>query len=196
MAERSRRILKQEPIEVDMRGRSAEDIVAEVLDKANERGKCGDVATRLVRAKLRLCLNVHILDHSADNADRKPRAGPGYAPYDFEIEDTVIKIAVGSPSEKNLRQIGEILDSKCREVWLLSRGDRVDSWRTELKKALQRDSRRVMVTSLELFVGNDISELARLSIRGKNKYLEDLFAICNEESTASGGAVGVRIAAE
>jgi hypothetical protein len=51
-----------------------------------------------------------------------------------------------------------------------------------------------MVASLELFVGNDISELARLSIRGKKKYLEDLFTICNEHLTASDGAVGVRIA--
>jgi len=94
---------------------------------------------------------------------------------------------------KHLQQIAEILEKSDKEVWLLTRSDRVNGWKNEVDDADDIDSRRVVVTSVEAFVGQNITELAEFSTSGKTTQLSALFDIYNSKWIAKVGTPGMRI---
>ncbi len=188
-----RSILEQEPLEVRVRGRSAESVIADLLDQADNKGKSGDVAQYLVGAKLRHRFNVDIPALPANKGDRKSRADKEARAGDFEIADAVIEVAVGLPDEKHLAQVAEAIEESDREVWLLTRADRVEVWKVELKKYLGIETRRVVVTSVEVFVGQNISELGKFTSKGKEENLNALFEIYNTHWIATVGTPGIRV---
>lgn len=98
-----------------------------------------------------------------------------------EIQNAVIEVAVGPADPKHLQQIAEILEKSDKEVWLLTRSDRVNGWKNEVDDADDIDSRRVVVTSVEAFVGQNITELAEFSTSGKATQLNALFEIYNSQ---------------
>jgi hypothetical protein len=191
-----RAIIEEDPLEVRVRDRTAEATIREILLAADGKGKSGDVAQYLVGAKLTLRLNRQFPVYPANKSDRTshfdlaPRLG------DFEVENAVIEVAVGLPDEKHLRQVAEIQDKSDAEVWLLTRADRVETWQRELRNAEDVEIKRVVVTSVESFVGQNITELGEFSAKGKVEQLKALFNLYNTRWVAQVGTPGIRILAK
>lgn len=188
-----RDIIEQDPLEARIKGRSAEAIVAEILQDADEKGKLGDVAQYLVGAKLMLRLKREIPVHSANKSDRKHRADEAAKWGDFVIENAVIEVAMGSQDDKHLQQIEEIVENTDKEVWLLTRKDREAGWKDAIKGSSDIKSDRVVVNSVESFVGQNITELAGFSAVEKVKQLKELFELYNTRWIAKVGTPGIRI---
>lgn len=196
VAARLREILEQEPFKVRLRGRSAEAIIGDVLSQADEKGKCGDVAQYLVGAKLALRFDHDVPVLPANKADRKSRVDPKSRLGDFELGSAVIEVAMGLPDEKHVVQITEALEDVDLEVWLLTRADRVATWKNELRGAEGVDFRRVVVASVEAFVGQNITELGGFSAKGKQVKLQELFELYNNRWIRALGTPGMRIEAK
>lgn len=188
-----RTVPQEDYLKVHLRGRSAEAIIREVLTQADEKGKTGDVAQYLVGAKLMLRLKREIPVYPANKADRKswrdqqPRYG------DFEVENGVIEVAVGLPDDKHIEQVAEILERTDNEVWLLTREERVSTWKVELAKAEGVDIRRVVVASVESFIGQNITELGEFSAKRKAEQIAALVELYNARWIATVGTPGIRI---
>ena len=188
-----RNIIEQDPIEVRLRGRTAEAVINELLMDADDKSKSGDVAQYLVGAKLALRFGREIPVYPANKSDRSSHHDPAPRLGDFEIENAVIEVAVGLPDDKHLQQIAEILEKSDAEVWLLTRADRVSTWQNEMKAEGGIETKRVVVTSVEAFVGQNITELGEFSAKGKADRLRSLFDIYNERWIAKVGTPGIRI---
>lgn len=193
MVQHIRSILEQEPLEARLKGRSAEAVIRDILKQAEAKGKTGDVAQYLVGAKLNLRLNREIPVVGSNLGDRRSRGDAQARTGDFEIENTTIEVAVGLPDEKHLAQVVEALEDTDLEVWLLTRHDRVASWQHELQEFEGVDAKRVVVTSVESFVGQNISEMGGFSVKGKASQLQALFKLYNDRWIAQVGTPGIRI---
>ncbi|MDB5358173.1 MAG: hypothetical protein JWN24_4626 [Phycisphaerales bacterium] len=188
-----RNVLEQEPMRVRLKTRSAEAVIREVLEQADDKGKSGDVAQYLVGAKLMLRLGVEVPVHPANKADRKSRGDRSARLGDFEIEDAIIEVAVGLPDDKHISQIVDALQDTDKEVWLLTRGQRVKTWQEELDDIEGLDLKRVIVGSVEGFVGQNITELGKFSAKGRAAQLEELFKLYNGRWIANVGIPGMLI---
>lgn len=193
LAKPLRDLIEQEPLEARIKGRSAEAVVHEVLLQAEQKGKSGEVAQYLVGAKLALRLNRDIPIYPANKSDRKSLFDKSARLGDFEIENAVIEVAVGLPDEKHLEQVAVILEDSDAEIWLLTRADRVATWANEVKSNDELDSKRIVVTSVEAFVGQNITELAEFSTKGKAAQLASLFDLYNSQWVAQVGTPGIRV---
>jgi hypothetical protein len=190
------RSIIERPLEVRLRERTAEVVVSDLLLAAEEKGKSGDVAQYLVGAKLALRFNREIPVYPANKSDRTSHFDPAPRLGDFEIENAVIEVAVGLPDDKHLQQIAEIQEKSDAEVWLLTRADRVETWQKEIKKDKGVNTRRVVVTSIEAFIGQNITELGEFSAKGKIERLKALFDLYNTRWVAKVGTPGIRILAK
>jgi len=193
LAKPLRDIIEQEPLEARIKGRSAETIIHELMLQAEEKGQSGNVAQYLVGAKLELRFNREIPVHPANKSDRRSRSDHRAKLGDFEIENAVIEVAVGPPDEKHLEQVGEIIENSDAEVWLLTRADRVASWKNEIDRTDDIDSKRVVVTSVEGFIGQNITELAEFSTKGKATQIAALFDRYNSRWVKRVGMPGIRV---
>jgi hypothetical protein len=189
-----RSVLDQDPILVRTRGRSVEAVIRDVLEQAENKGKSGDVAQYLVGAKLMLRLNREVPVHGSNLGDRRPRADDNARSGDFEIENATIEVAFGLPDDKHVTQIADALQDTDAEVWLLTRHDRVATWRNEIDTTDSIDRKRVVVGSVEGFIGQNITEMGSFSITGKVTGLSALFELYNERWIAQVGTPGIRIA--
>lgn len=192
-AARLRAILEQEPLVARISGRSAVAVVKDVIKQADEKGKAGEVAQYLVAAKLELRFGRKLPLAPANKGDRKSRNDPNARLGDFEIDNTVIEIALGLPDEKHLTQVCESLEDSEKEIWLITRMDRVGTWSKELEYTEGVDVRRVVTTSVEAFVGQNVSELGEFTTKGKAKQLRALFALYNERWVSNLGTPGIRV---
>ena len=188
-----RNIIEQDPIDGKIRGRTAEAVVSDILLAAEEKGKSGDVAQYLVGAKLSLRLKRDIPVYPANKSDRTSHFDPSPRLGDFEVENTVIEIAIGLPDDKHLEQISQILEETDSEVWLLTRADRMMTWQNELSLREIGARKRVVVTSVEAFVGQNITELGQFSSKGKTEQLQQLFELYNKRWVSKVGTPGIRI---
>jgi hypothetical protein len=193
LAKPLRDIIEQEPLEARIKGRSAEAVVHEILLQAEEKGKSGDVAQYLVGAKLALRFKREIPVDPANKSDRKSLFDKDAKLGDFEIENAVIEVAVGLPDDKHIEQIGEILDASDTEVWLLTRSDRVATWKNEINSTDGIEIKRIVVTSVEAFVGQNITELAEFSSKGKATQFSALFELYNSRWVNQVGTPGIKI---
>jgi hypothetical protein len=193
IAEVLRGILETDPLRVRIKGRSAESVIREILMLADERGKSGDVAQYLVGAKLMIRLQREIPVLAANKGDRKSYADRDVRTGDFEIENTMIEVAVGIPDEKHLAQIVDALEDTDLEIWLLTRHHRVETWRHELDALGDADMKRVIVSSVESFVGQNITEMGGFSTTGKLSQLQQLFDLYNNRWVEAVGTPAMRI---
>ena len=179
-----RGVLDQEPLEARVKGRTAEAVIRDVLRQAEGKGKSGEVAQYLVAAKLQLRLGREIEVVGYNRGDRRSRFDAEARTGDFEFDGTTIEVAVGLPDEKHLAQVADALEDTDFEIWLLTRHDRVPTWSSELEKAEGVDMKRVVVTSVEGFVGQNISELAEFSPKRKATQLAALVSLYNDRWVA------------
>ena len=187
------RSIIETPLAARVRGCTAEAVVNELLVAADEKGKSGDVAQYLVGAKLALRFTRQIPVYPANKSGRTSRFDPAPRLGDFEIENAVIEVALGLPDDKHLQQIAEILEDSDAEVWLLTRAERVQTWQREIEKEEGVEPKRVVVTSVEAFVGQNVTELGEFSAKGKADRLRALFDLYNERWVARVGTPGMRI---
>jgi len=188
-----RNILDQEPLEARPKGRSAETVIRELLKQAEGKGKSGEVAQYLVGAKLQLRLKMEIPVVGYNKGDRKSHSDVKARTGDFEIANATIEVAVGLPDDKHLAQVAEALEDTELEVWLLTRHDRVATWRNELEDYEGVDMKRVIVIAVETFVGQNVSELGEFSTKGKATQLGELFKLYNDRWVATVGTPGIRV---
>ncbi|MEO8613531.1 MAG: DUF4928 family protein [Luteolibacter sp.] len=191
-----RLLIEEGPIRIKTQGKTAEAIIGELLKQADKKNKGGDVAQYLVGAKLTIRLQIDIPVHGANKGDRKSHADTAARLGDFEIENCIIEVAIGIPDEKHLQQIEEILDSTDREVWLLTREDRVASWKNESLNRFGKRISRVVVTSVESFVGQNITELAGFSSSAKIERITELVELYNRKWVDAVGTPSIRISIE
>lgn len=190
-----RDILDVEPLVARVKARSAEAAIADVLDQAEAKGRAAAVAQYLVGAKLQLRFPKKrelIVLHGSNKGDRKSRGDEQQRRGDFDLGDLVIEVTVGAPDAKHVEQVATILEDADAEVWLVVRGDRQQFWKDEVERA-EIDQRRVVVASIELFVGQNVTELGGLSAKGKAEQLSELFRIYNDVWIAKLGSPGMRI---
>lgn len=195
IAEQLRGILNLEPLAVRVKGRSAEAIIADALGQADMKGRMAAVAQFLVGAKLQLRFpskRDRIAVLPANKGDRKSRNDEQQRRGDFDLGEFVIEVTVAPPDTKHMEQVATILEDADAEVWLLVRGDRLQFWKSEIERS-EIDQRRVVVASIELFVGQNITELGDLSAKGKLEQLAELFRIYNDTWVAKLGSPGIRI---
>ena len=191
-----RSILEDGPLRVKMQGKTAETVISEILKLAEKRQKAGDVSQYLVGAKLAIRLQRDIPVHGANKGDRKSHTDKESRLGDFEIENAVIEVAVGLPDEKHLDQIESILEHPDREAWLITREDRVAIWKIEIAKRFRKQVNRIVVTSVEGFVGQNISELAEFSSTGKTTRLKELVDLYNFKWVKTVGSANIQISLE
>ena len=191
-----RSILEEGPLRVKMQGKTAETVISEILKLAEKRQKAGDVSQYLVGAKLAIRFQRDIPVHGANKGDRKSHTDTDLRLGDFEIENAVLEVAVGLPDEKHLDQIESILEHPDREAWLLTREDRVAIWKIEIAKRFGKLVSRIVVTSVESFVGQNISELAEFSSTGKTDRLKQLVDLYNSKWVETVGSANIRISLE
>lgn len=194
-AEHLRRILDLDPIMVRVKHRTAEAVIADVLNQAEAKGRLGPVAQYLVGAKLMLRFPDRRDDipvHPANKGDRRFRGDADRRRSDFDLSDFVIEVTVAAPDAKHIDQIGRILEDADVEVWLLVRGDRLQFWKDEVSRT-DFERRRLVVASIELFIGQNVTEMGGLSLSGKSAQLEELFDLYNREWIDVVGSPGMRI---
>jgi hypothetical protein len=190
-----RQMLDREPISVRTRNRTAESVVADVMCQAAERQVSGQVAQYLVGAKLLLRFPLKadlIIPQPSNVADRQSRTDPNQRRGDFDLGECVFEIAMGMPDQKHISQVIEVAEEADTECWLIVSESRLGSWKTELESA-EVPRQRVVVASIELFVGQNISELGDLSVAGKCAQLVRLFDIYNEKWASPFGPPGTKI---
>lgn len=188
-------ILDVEPLTVRVKGRSAEAAIMDVLEQAEAKGRIGSVAQYLVGAKLQLRFPSKrdaITLFASNQGDRKSRGDAEQRRGDFDLGEYVIEVAAGAPDAKHVEQIATILEDADAEVWLIVRGNRLQFWKDEISRA-ELDHRRVVVAAIELFVGQNVTELGDLSARGKADQLAKLFHIYNEVWIDQLGSPGIRV---
>lgn len=193
VADALRRLLEQEPLVIRTRQKTAEAVIAEILKLADAKGKAGDVAQYLVGAKLMLRFDEAVPVLPANKGDRRSKSDPEPRLGDFEIQNAVIEVALGLPDEKHLDQIALALDDPQTEVRLLTRDDRVGTWRREIDSSDEIESRRVVVSSVSAFVGQNIGELSGFSSEKRSGQLKALFEIYNKRWNAALGNPGMAI---
>jgi hypothetical protein len=189
-----RAILDQEPLDARPKGRTAEAVVRDLLRQAEAKGKSGEVAQYLVGAKLQLRLGLEIPVVAYNVGDRRSHADASARTGDFEVEDSTIEVALGLPDDKHLAQVAHALEDTDLEFWLLTRHDRVETWKNELGKFEGVDMKRVIVSGVESFIGQNISEMGGFSSGGKANRFADLVSLYNERWAAKVGTPGIRIA--
>lgn len=190
-----RALLADEPISVRTRGRSAESVIAEILSIADSKGKAGPVAQYLVGAKLQLRFpdqKDRILIVGSNRGDRKSRSDESARRGDYDLGEYVFEVAVGLPDTKHLDQIQDVLDDPAVEMWLLVRSDRLAFWQGEVRH-LDIDSNRIVIASIELFVGQNVTELGGMKLKSQMLQLEQLFDIYNTEWMPTVGSESLRI---
>lgn len=190
-----RRFHDDEPLLVAIRSTTAEHVIKDVLNQADAKGKSGEVAQYLVGAKLALRFPVGIPLHAMNRPDRASRHDQEARSGDFELGNAVIEVAIGLPDEKHLEQIREALEHREREVWLLTRASRVEHWKREIDVRFpdRRDAARIAVTSVEAFVGQNISELGEFYNNKKAEQLRLLFELYNSRLDQDIATPGIRI---
>ncbi|MGH7139848.1 MAG: DUF4928 family protein [Pirellulales bacterium] len=195
VAARLRSFHEEEPLLVSIHGGSAEHVIREVLRQAEMKGKSGDVAQYLVGAKLALRFNRDVPSHGANRPDRRSFVDREARSGDFEIANAVIEVAIGLPDDKHFEQIEKALGKRDSEIWLLTRADRVEQWKREVASRFtdRHDASRIIVASVDAFVGQNISELAEFSVDGKTTQLQALFQLYNSRLDTQVVAPGIRI---
>lgn len=186
-------ILDQEPLTVRVKGRSAHSIVSELLDQAEPKGKTGALAQYLIGAKLQLRFNRDIPVVPYNKKDRISRSDTRAKTGDFEIENSTIEVAVGLPDEKHILQLCDALKDKELELWLLTRQTRLLTWQQAIEEIDDIDTSRIVLCSVEAFVGQNITELGMFSSKGKSEQLQALFNLYNERWIEKLGPPGLRI---
>ena len=173
--------------------RTAEAAIRELLERAEPKGRLEEVAHAVVGAALELCRGPKLKSTGCKQSGGESGSDASVAAADLRIGDTAFVVIAGMPDEEHLNQIADALQDAELEVWVITCENRAASWRNELAHCDGVDLSRVVVTSVESFVGQTLSELGAFSSRGNWIKLANLVRIYNDRWVAHGEAPKIRI---
>lgn len=188
LADRAKEYFDRRRIEVDIEPeKPMSDIVADILRAAHARNLAGAVAQHLVGAKLALRYpDAEIENHSYTTADEQ-LGRPG----DFLVGDTVFHVTV-APMPPLLEKCQRNIRDGYRVILLTQR--------TRLEAASQMAEQaglhnRLDISSVEQFVGQNVSERGQFTRRGIQYELRSLLEVYNSrvEAVETNKAIMVEI---
>jgi hypothetical protein len=167
---------------------SAVAVLENILDQAQKKKRAKDVAEYLVGAKLQLRFGDGAVEPKNVNTPNRNR------PADFHLGDAEIEVTVNLPDKRHLDQINEIIERTASNVWLLVRESDREKWKNAVDATVPKQLRgRVVVNSIEAYVGQNVSEIGKFETPDTDRTLRDLFRIYNERWLPAAGGSGLRI---
>jgi len=167
---------------------TARAVIADVLDQAQEKKRAKDVAEYLVGAKLQLRLGEAAATPKNVNTPNRNQ------PADFPIGSAAIEVTVNPADSRHLSQIQRILKDTTWQVWLLVRLRDREKWQNVVDASLDEQlAGRVVITDIETFVGQNISEIGAFDETRVVGTLSKLFELYNERWLPEAGTSGLRI---
>jgi hypothetical protein len=174
-------------------GKSAGSTMADLISQTRNTEEARSLALALVGTAL--CIK--------DPHTSRPLAGDETVEFlgsqssgDFRIHNCVFLVELGLPSEEHFEKIQVILKQRNIEIWLLTSEDRVASWKNEVSNLFGKRVARIVVTSVESFVGQNITELAGFSSAAKIERITELVDLYNHKWVDAVGAPSIRISIE
>ncbi len=167
-------------LEEELRRRSVEATLHDLLLTAAIHGCCAELAGGVVGAVLA-------------KSFRREASISSTVPNEFFIGNAVIKVVIDPLNLRHYEELKQRVASSKKEVWLLTRSDRTIGWRDAVRGTAEIPRGRVVVNSVESFVGQNITELAGFSAAGKVSQLRELFDMYNNRWIAKVGTPGIRI---
>ncbi len=167
-------------LESELRRRSVEATLHDLLLAAGGLGCCAELARGLVCAVLAQIFKREIFASST-------------LPEEFHVNDAVIKVVVDPLNHRHYEELKQRVASSKKEVWLLTCNDLTIGWRDAVGGNTEIQRGRVVVRSIESFVGQNIMELAGFSAAGKVSQLKELFDLYNNRWIAKVGTPGIRV---
>lgn len=166
-------------------------VVADILDQAQEKNRAKDVAQYLVGAKLQLKYGKGAVQPKNVNTPNRDE------PADFHIGNAAIEVTVSPPDPRHLNQVTRILGNTGMDVWLLVRAIDREKWQNSIDATIAGQLRgRVVVTDLETFLGQNVSEIGKFEPTLIAATLTELFKVYNERWLPAAGGSGLRIISE
>ncbi len=180
-AEAIRGFLATDPIGVSLHGHSSVSFVREILEAARDRHDLGAVSQYLVGAKLSLRFpDREVKIHPVNKGDRKSYSDKGARRADFDFDDVSIEVAAGAPDPKHLEQVVSVVENTSAQLWVLTSSRYQESWEKQLEDLVDKKRlRRVVVHSIEIFIGQNISEIAGFSAKQQESTLRELVETYN-----------------
>jgi hypothetical protein len=175
---------------INAHGESAQSIFIELIRQASSSKDANCVALGVVGASL--CLGLQYSSRllayteTIEFIDLKLITG-------FRLNNCLFLVEIGRPSVETLEKIRETLKLRGLEVWLLTREDRVASWKNEISNLFGKRVGRFVVTSVESFVGQSITELASFSASAKIERITELVDLYNHRWADAVGAPSIQI---
>ena len=102
-------------------------------------------------------------------------------------------MTVSPADNRHITQIARILKDTTRHVWLLVRLTDREKWQNVVDATFGDQAGRVVITDIETFVGQNISEIGGFDELKVVNALADLFKVYNERWLPEAGASGIRI---
>ncbi len=183
---RLRAISEDKPLVARFGTGTAVAIIKDILDQAQDKKRAKDVAEYLVGAKLQLRLGPDVVTPKNVNTAR--------GPADFCVGTTAIEVTVNPPDSGHLDQLKSILCDTGLDVWLGVRSSLREKWDNVVDAAFESQHRnRVVVADLELFLGQNVSEIGKFEAALINETLVALFKRYNDVWLPGVGSSGLRI---
>jgi hypothetical protein len=137
--------------------------------------------------------DLRIPRHTFNKGDRRHLGDKHARLADFQIANTAIEVAVGPCDDKHIEQIVAVLRNPDIVFRLLVRSSRLRIWTDELALRSNIRHERLVVTSIESFVGQNISEIARFDSKTSRSTLRELIDIYNHEWVDHLGPATLRV---
>ncbi|MCY2929076.1 MAG: DUF4928 family protein [Planctomycetota bacterium] len=176
-----------------LRAMTAETVITHLLEAARKKGADSQVGCGLLWACLELGFGRDLRIGGRKNTEGRAILDDRTSTGTFRVGKALFNVVLALPDDKHMLQIGDALEDSKFEVWLLTRSDRVATWRNELDHCEGVDPSRVVVASVEAFVGQNIAELSGFSAERKATQLRALFELYNSRWVAQVGTPGIRI---
>jgi hypothetical protein len=163
-------------------------IIEDILNQAQKKKRAKDVAEYLVGAKLQIKFGETAAKPKNVNTPNLNRLS------DFHFGNAAIEVTVNPPDNRHLSQITEILNNTGSDVWLLVRRNDREKWQNAVDATVDKQLRgRVVVTDIETFVGQNVSEIGVFMPPTVAITLTELFSIYNERWLPKAGSSGIHI---
>ena len=169
--------------------------IHDLLKQSEERGQAHAVSMGLIESALRLQLQESPPRRGQQNSKRQV-CDITTSSGEIRYSTSRFIIARGLPDDQTLARIRELLSQREIEVWIITRDHRVAAWKNEIAQLLGKRVGRVVVASVESFVGQNITELAGFSSSEKLERIAQLVDVYNSKWVDAVGSPSIRISIE
>lgn len=176
-----------------LRSMTAETVITHLLEAARKKGVDIQVGCGLLWACLELGFGRDLRIGGRKSTEGRSTLDGRTATGTFRVGRALFKVVLALPDDKHISKIVDALEDSKFEVWLLARSDRAAIWRNEVDRCEGIDPSRVVVTSVDAFVGQNVAELGEFSAQGELAAWQKLFDLYNSRWVAQVGTPGIRI---